>query len=150
MLTVQLVVPATGLQPYQPPNVPPSAGVAVRVTTLPFASASVQSPAEPVVQAIPGPSTPPDPFTATRSVYVAGWNVAVIVRATVIVTVQVAPDGVGQPDHDLKIASGPGVAVSVTVAPFATGALHVPAPPVAREIPAPSTVPFPESVALSV
>ncbi len=66
---------------------------------------------------------------------------------------QLVPDTLEQPDHDLKIESLAGVALSVTVAPFATCALHVPADPVEQEIPDPdasATDPFPDTYVLSV
>ena len=81
------------MQPNQPTKAAPSAGVAVSVTLLPFAAASEQSPVDPVVQRIPGPSTVPTPETRTVRSYVAGWNVAVTVFAMVIdEMVQVVPE----------------------------------------------------------
>ncbi len=68
------------------------------------------------------------------------------VFAIVTDTVQLVPDTLEHPDHDLKIASGAGVALSVTLPPFATCAVHV---PVVQEIPEPSIVPFPETTVVS-
>ncbi len=72
------------------------------------------------------------------------------VLAIVIETVQLVPEMLWQPDQDLNSASDAGVAVRVTVAPFATCALHVPVDPVVQEIPAPSIVPLPVTTVVSV
>jgi hypothetical protein len=74
---------------------------------------------------------------------VAGWNVAVTVRARVIDTVQLAPDTEEQPIQLLKIESVPGVAVSVTVVPFATAALQPSVEPVVQAMSPPAIVPAP-------
>ena len=63
-------------------------------------------------------------MAVTVSVYVAGWNVAVAVFAPVIVAVHVFPLTLVQPDQLLKSELPSGTAVSVTVAPFATSAVH--------------------------
>ncbi len=139
------------MQPNQPTKAPPAAGVAVSVTLSPFGAGALQAPVDPVVQRMPGPSTVPTPETRTLSTYVAGWNVAVTVFAMVIdEMVQVVPETLEHPDHDLKIASGAGVAVSVKLPPFATGSVQSPVEPVVQEIPAASIVPLPETTAVSV
>jgi hypothetical protein len=81
---------------------------------------------------------------------VLGWNVAVTVFAEAIETVQVVPEDVVQPDQPLKIESAPGVAVSVAVAPFATGSVQSPPDPVSQAIPAPVTAPDPVPAATAV
>ncbi len=145
------VVPEDDVQPYQPVKVAPSAGIAVRVATSPFATGSVQSPVDPVVHWIPVPTTVPTPETSTVSTYVAGWNVAVTVfAANTFVTLHVVPETLEHPDHDLKIASGAGVALSAMLPPFATGSLQSPVDPVVQEIPGPSIVPLPLTTAVSV
>ena len=79
-----------------------------------------------------------------------GWNVAVTVFAPVMLTVQLVPEYVRQPDQDLRMESGPGAAVSVTVSPFATGSVQSPPDPVAQAMPGPVTVPVPVPVATAV
>jgi hypothetical protein len=64
-------------------------------------------------------------------------------------TVQLAPDTLEQPVHELKIESAAGEAVSVIVAPFTTGAVQTPVFPVVQEIPVPSTVPLPDTSVVS-
>jgi hypothetical protein len=64
-------------------------------------------------------------------------------------TVHLVPATLLQPVHDLKIASAAGEAVSVIVAPFATGAVQTPALPVVQEIPVPSIVPPPDTDVVS-
>jgi len=96
------------------------------------------------VQAMPGPVTVPVPVPpgVTVSRNWVGWNVAVAVRAAVIVTVHVAPLTVVHPTQLFSSEPAAGVAVSVTVLPLPTavvqpaGSLHsspapliVPAPP---------------------
>ena len=144
---VQLV-PDTLEQPDQYLKIESAPGAATRVMLPPFATGSVQSPLAPLSQAIPGPLTVPvpvPPATAVRR-YVAGWNVAVTAFAPVMETVQLVPDALVQPDHDLKIASAAGVAVSVTLAPFASTALQPSGVAALHPIPDPSTVPFPATV----
>ncbi len=65
-------------------------------------------------------------------------------------TLHVVPETFEHPDHDLKIASGAGVAVSAMLPPFATGSLQSPVDPVVQEIPGPSIVPLPLTTAVSV
>ncbi len=66
------------------------------------------------------------------------------------VTLHVVPETLEHPDHDLKTASGAGVATSAMLPPFATGSLQSPVDPVVQEIPAPSMVPSPETTVVSV
>jgi hypothetical protein len=127
-----------------------SSGVAVSVTLAPFATVSVQSPVDPVAQAMPVPVTVPFPDTAVVSGYVAGWKVAVTVFAPVIETVQTFPDTLAQPvDQDLKMEAPSGVAVSVTLAPFATVALQPSGVAGLHAIPAPATLPPPATLTVS-
>jgi hypothetical protein len=148
IVTVQ-VVPETTLHPDHDLKIASGAGAAVSVADDPFATGSVQSPGDPVPQSIPGPAIVPDPDTAAVRVEYAGWNVAVTLFAAVIVTVQVVPETLLHPDHDLKMASAAGVAVSVAVAPFATGSVQSPVDPVVQAMPVPSIVPFPDTTVVS-
>jgi hypothetical protein len=66
--------------------------------------------------------------------------VAVTLFTLVIETEQLVPEKLVHPVQVFRIESGPGVAVRVTVSPFASTALHTPA---AQVIPAPSTEPVP-------
>jgi hypothetical protein len=75
--------------------------------------------------------------------YVLGWNVAVTVFAAVTVTVQLAPLTDVQPLQLFRIEPASGVAVSVTVPPFATGAVQPSVEPAAHAMPGPVTVPVP-------
>ena len=111
----------------------------------PFASGSLQSPPDPVAQAMPGPVTVPVPVPVATVVsrYVDGWKVAVTFFAAVMETVQLVPAYVLQPDQLLKIDDPSGVAVRVTVSPFATGALQPAVDPEVQAMPAPVTVPAP-------
>ncbi len=68
---------------------------------------------------------------------------AVTLFAAVMETVQLAPDTLVQPSQDLKMEAAFGVAVSVTLAPFATVALQPSGVAALQAIPAPSTVPPP-------
>jgi hypothetical protein len=146
--TVQLV-PDTLVQLVQDLKMASAPGAATRVMLPPFASASVQSPVEPVAQAMPGPVTVPFPDTTVVSGYVADWNVAVTVFADVTDTVQPVPDTLVQPVHDLKMEPPSGVAVSVTLPPFATASVQSPVEPVVHAIPGPVTVPFPDTTVVS-
>ena len=88
--TVQLV-PDTLVQPNQDLKMASAPGAAMRVTLPPFATGSVHSPVDPVVQAMPVPVMVPFPDTTVVSGYVPGWNVAVTLFAAVIETVQLVP-----------------------------------------------------------
>ena len=144
METVQ-VSPEYIVHPDQVFRIESGPGSAVSVTVSPLATGSLQSPAEPVAQAIPGPVTVPVPVPVATVVsrYVAGWNVTVTLLTAVMETVQLVPVYVLQPDQLLKIESATGVAVSVTVSPFATGAVQLAPEPVVQAIPGPVTVPTP-------
>jgi len=73
---------------------------------------------------------------------VVGWNVAVTVFADVMVTVHVAPLTEVQPVQLFTSELASGVAVSVTVAPFATAALQPAVDPVVQAMSGPVTVPL--------
>jgi hypothetical protein len=79
--------------------------------------------------------------------YVVGWNVAVTVFAAVIVTVHVVPLADVQPDQLFRSELPSGVAVRVTVAPFATLAVQPAVDPAVQAMPAPVTVPPPPDAA---
>jgi len=82
---------------------------------------------------------------------VVGWNAAVTVLADVMVTVHVVPLTELQPVQLFRNEPASGVAVRVTVAPFATAALQPEVDPIAQEIPGPVTEPpAPSPVALTV
>ena len=84
---------------------------------------------------MPVPVTVPFPDTTVVSGYVFGWNVAVTLFAPVIETVQLVPDTLVQPNHDLKMVPSPGAATRVTLPPFATGSVQSPVDPVAQAMP---------------
>ncbi len=71
------------------------------------------------------------------------------VLAAVIETVQLVPEMLAQPDHDLKMDVASGVAVRVTLAPFATEALQPSGVAALHAIPGPSTAPPPETFTVS-
>jgi len=133
IVAVQLV-PDTLVQPDQDLKIESAPGAATTVMVPPFATRSVQSPLAPLSQASPGPLTVPvpvPPATAVRR-YVAGWNVAVTVLADASDTVHSSPENELQPDHVLRIASAPGVAVSLTGSLASTIELHPAVEPVAQ------------------
>jgi hypothetical protein len=72
--------------------------------------------------------------------------VAVTFFAAVIDTLQVVPDDVVHPVQLFRIQSGAGVAVSVTLAPFGSIALHPSGVAALHAIPPPSTLPLPFTV----
>src|SRR5512133_4005431 len=150
MITVQ-TGPSYIVQPDQLLNTEVASGLAVNTTVSPFANVPVHGTPDSTVQVNPGVSDdtvpPPPPVELSVSGKVLGWNVAVTFFAPVIVTGQLVPEYVRQPDQDLRMESGPGAAVSVTVSPFATGSVQSPPEPVAQEIPVPVTVPVPVPVA---
>jgi hypothetical protein len=75
---------------------------------------------------------------------VLGWNTAVTVFAPVIETVQLVPEDVLHPVQFLKIEPGPGAAVKLTEAPFATASVQLRPGPVSQTVsPAPVMVPLP-------
>ena len=145
MLIVQ-VAPLTLLQPVQLLKSEPGAGSATSVTVAPLATEVEQPAVEPVVQPRPDPVTvplaPDRPELVTVRANSLDWNVAVAVFAPVIVTVQVAPLTVVQPDQLLKIEPGAGSATSVTVAPFATEVEQPDVEPVVQLSPGPLIVPL--------
>lgn len=148
METVQLV-PDTLVQPVHDLKMASAPGAATSVVLAPFATGSVQSPVDPVAQEMPFPVTVPFPDTAAVSRYVEGWNVAVTVLAPVIETVQLAPDALAHPSQDLRMEPASGVAVSTTLAPFATAALHPSGVAALHAIPSPSTAPPPDTFTVS-
>ena len=92
---------------------------------------------------VPRAFTFPAPVTPTVSgalVAVAAVNVAVTLRACVIVTVHVETVPVHAPPQPVNVAPELGVAASVTRALAACGAVHV----VPQLRPAPVMVPLPE------
>jgi hypothetical protein len=105
------------------------------------------------LQSMPSPWTaPPAPVPAVFTVraYVLGWNVAVTVFAPVIDTVHVAPLTEAQPLQLFRIELASGVAVRVTVAPFATAVVQPAVDPVVQAMFGPVTVPVPpEAVAFT-
>jgi hypothetical protein len=144
------VAPLTVVQPVQLFRIELASGVAVSVTVPPFATGAVQPSVEPAMQAMPGPVTVPLPPCATAFTvngYVLGWNVAVTVFADVTVTVHVAPLTLVQPVQLFRIEVASGVAVSVTVPPFATLVVHPTVEPAVQAMPGPVTVPTPPCVA---
>ena len=151
IVTLQ-VVPDTLVQPDHDLKIASAAGVAVSVTASPFGSIALQSPGVAVPHAIPAPATDPLPFTATLRGYVLGSSFTVSVFADVIVTVQLVPDTLLQPVHDLKRELASGLAVSTTVSPFANVVPHGTPDTTAQVKPPVSakTVPPPPPVELSV
>jgi hypothetical protein len=145
MLIVQ-VAPLTLVQPVQLLKMEPGAGSATSVTVEPFAAEVEQLAVEPVVQLRPGPFTVPlapyIPEADTVRGYSFSWNEADTVFAAVMVTVQVAPLTVVQPDQLFKNEPGAGSATSVTVAPFATEVEQPDVEPVVQLRPGPLTVPL--------
>jgi hypothetical protein len=147
--------PDTEVHPLQLEKNDPASGAAVSVTDVGgevLCTEAVHPSVEPVVQEMPPPVTVPRPAPdvfAVRS-QVVGWNVAVTVFAAVIDTVQTFPATLAQPDdQDLNREASSGVAVSVTLPPFATISVQSPVDPVAQAMPAPVTVPFPDTAAVS-
>jgi hypothetical protein len=150
---VQLL-PETLAHPVQLLNTELVSGLAVSTTVSPFAKVVLHGTPDTTTQVKPPPSEntvpPPPPVEFSVSGYRAGWNVAVTFFAAAIVTLQVVPEKEVQPLHDLKIASGAGVAVSVTWSPLATCSVQSPVVPVVQAMPGPAIVPLPEIVVLSV
>jgi hypothetical protein len=156
------VFPDTESQPVQVEKTEFASGAAVRVTRVTgavFATGSVQPAVDPEVQDrdVPGAVTVPLPVPPVHTVrrYVLGAKMAVTDFATVIETVQVAPDTLVQPDQDWKKELASGVAVSVTIVAgvvFAIAAVHPVVAPVGHEIPPMSLVmvPIPDPLARAV
>jgi hypothetical protein len=114
MASVQVDVPVQA--PPQPVNIEPAAGVAVSVTPVPLAYASVQS----VPHSMPAGAlrTVPLPAPARLTVRLTGAspNVAVTVAAAVIVTVQPAVP-VQAPLQPVNVEPAAGAAASATTVP---------------------------------
>jgi hypothetical protein len=145
MATVH-VAPFTVVQPVQLFRIELASGVPVRVTVAPFAMGAVQPSVDPAAQSMPGPVTVPLPPCATAltvSANVLGAKVAVTDLAEVIATVHVAPFTEVQPAQLLRIELASGMAVRVTVAPFAMLALQPSVDSVVQAMPGPVTVPTP-------
>ena len=147
--TVQVVaVPPQA--PVQPAKIAPVVGVATRVTVAFCAKAPEQTvaPLPQLIAPIP-PVTPPLPVTVTVNGSPA-VKVAVTVRATSIVRVQVVPVPVQElvPVQPVKAKPSLGVAVSVTVEPAGSTAEHVAGPE--QSIPRPSTLPVPAIVTVKL
>jgi hypothetical protein len=131
-----------------------SAGVAVRVTELPYAASTRQPSVDHVEQLETGPpetDPTPAPTRFTVSCSMLGWKLAVTERAPPMLTVHgfVVPPQYG-PVHPVNTLAGSGVAATVTESPFRVIAVQVPpaqsssatpsTEPVTRPVPAPATV----------
>ena len=104
--------------PLQPVNVEPVAGVAVRVTEVPWPTDSLQSTPQlmPAGDDVTEPT--PVPAVVTESGYVLSVNVAVTDVVEVIVTVHVPVPLQPPPLQPLKTEPADGAAVSVTAVPW--------------------------------
>ena len=98
------VFPETELHPDQTPNTDDPSGVAVSTTVAPLAKLAVQLAVDPVVQLRFAPMAlveltvpPPAPLSTTVTGYVIGSNVAVMLVAAFIGTVQVVLVGAQTP-----------------------------------------------------
>jgi len=111
--------------PDQPVKSESLAAAAVRVTEAPELNANTHVAPQliPAGAEVTVPEPPPARFTVSANV--EGTNVAVTVRAALIVTVQVPVPEQPPPDHPAKSESLAGAAVSVTVAPEVNVNAHV-------------------------
>jgi len=122
MVTWQLPVPVHA--PPQPANTEPVPGAAVSVTTVPLSNRTLHAAPQPTP---PGPvlTLPvPAPAVAIVSANCLTFQVAVTVRAWLMVTWQL-PVPVHAPLQPANTDPVPGVAVSVTTEPVSNGTLHV-------------------------
>jgi hypothetical protein len=120
MLTVQVVdVPLQA--PLQPENTEPVVGVAVSVTAVPCANCveHVEPQLIPAGALVTVPE--PEPSRVTNNVYVLRLNVAVTLRDSVMLTVQV-PVPLQAPLQPEKLESAVALAVNVTLVPCAKSA----------------------------
>ena len=99
--------------PVNPANVVPIAGTDAMVTVLPLANCAVQVPGQLIPAGEVVDTIVPDPKCTTVSGNDVAVNVAVTLRATLIVVPQ-APVPEHAPLHPVNAEFGPGVAVSVT------------------------------------
>ncbi|HEY3086736.1 MAG TPA: hypothetical protein VGJ59_01560, partial [Jatrophihabitantaceae bacterium] len=144
--TVQVVaVPPQA--PVQPVKVAPVAGVATSETVAPDAKFAEQmfAPAPQLIAPVP-PLTLPLPLTVTVNSIVC-VNVAVTLRTSSMVTVQVGVVPVHAPDQLVNLYPLAGLASSVTSEPAGWSAVHVAGP--SQSIPPPVTRPLPETVRVS-
>src|SRR5436190_5973660 len=120
MLTVHTlpVRPETESHPLQPlRNTEPNCGETVSVTVVPLTYGSEQSAPQLIPPGLDVTVPLPRPLLFTVSVN-SSLNVAVTVRAALIVTVQDAPAAESQPLHPLNLEPDAATAVSVTVVPL--------------------------------
>ena len=114
MVTVQ-VIPDTESHPLHPVKMRPP--VALRVTTVSMAYASVQSVPQSTPDGLELTLPPRRPLVLTVRMKRCGSNVAVTVLAALMVTVHVVPETLSQPIQPKKVEPLAGVAVSVTLVP---------------------------------
>jgi hypothetical protein len=114
------VVEALAHAPPQPPNVLFWPGVAVSVTVVPDTSEAEHVPGQSMPPTLDVTDPVPVPPVVTVSVKLGGSggsNVAVTLRAALIVTVQLPVPEQPLPLHPAKVLPFVGVAVSVTAVP---------------------------------
>jgi hypothetical protein len=118
IVTVQVPVPVQA--PFQPVNVDPVAGVAVKATAVPLANeARHVVPQEMLAGALVTVPLPvPDLVTVSENDVGSNLNVAVTEVAALIVTVHVPVPAQPPPLQPMKVEPAPGVAVSVTAVPL--------------------------------
>jgi len=119
MVTAQ-EAPDDESQPLQPMNLDPAAATAVSVTDVPLMYGSEQSAPQLIPDGLAVTVPAPRSAFATASVYTS-LNVAVTVRAAVIVTVHVFADAESHPDQPVNAEPDAAVAVRVTVVPLTYG-----------------------------
>jgi hypothetical protein len=125
MLTVQVPVPVQA--PLQPVNVAPAAGAVVSVTLVPEAILALHVVPQSIALGLDATVPAPAPLFATLRVYVvtaAVPNVAVTLRAAVMLTVQV-PVPVQAPLQPEKVEPVAAAAVRVTEVPELNEELQV-------------------------
>src|SRR5206468_7389252 len=122
-VTAQVPVPEQP-PPLHPVNVEPAAGVAVRVTTVPFANDAEHGPPHEMPAGALATVPVPAPALLTVSVKVGTAKVAVTVVAAFSVTAQAPVPEQPPPLHPVNVDPAAGVAVSVTTVPFANAAEH--------------------------
>jgi hypothetical protein len=104
--------------PLQLTKVEPASGIAVSVTTVPLVKLELHAVPQLMPPGMEATIPVPAPLLVTPSVYILGSavtaNVAVTLRAAVMLTVQVVPVPVQAPLQPVKVAPVPTVAVRVT------------------------------------
>jgi hypothetical protein len=117
MLTVQVVVLPVQ-SPDQLVNVDPAPGAAVRVTDVPLLKDAehVEPQLIPAGELVTEPE--PVPASATDRVCCTIPNVAVTLRAAVMLTVQVVDEPEQAPDQEVNVEPAAGAAVRVTDVPL--------------------------------